>query len=194
MGYNTDFRGAVTVVPPLNRHEIAYLRRFAGTRRMDRDLGPYYCGTGFRGQAEDPAIRDDNEPGFDQPGLWCKWEPTDDGGRIQWNQIEKFYDGELWMAYLVRTFLMPEAHLAEELESRVEGRYYAPEFAHFTFNHLVNGVIDAEGEEEDDVWQLIVTDNVVITRADGEESAPITDTAWGAYLRAEAELTASDEL
>jgi hypothetical protein len=30
-------------------------------------------------------------------------------------------------------------------------------------DHVVNGVIDADGEEDDDVWQLIVTDNVVTT-------------------------------
>jgi hypothetical protein len=76
VGYNTDFQGAVTVVPPLNKHEIAYLRRFASTRRMDRELGPYYCGKGFAGQDREPDIRDYNKPGFDQPGLWCKWEPS----------------------------------------------------------------------------------------------------------------------
>ena len=161
MGYNTDFRGAVTVVPPLNRHEIGYLRRFAHTRRMDRRSGPYYCGKGFAGQDREPDIVDYNKPGFGQPGLWCKWEPTDDGSRIQWNHAEKFYFGEEWMAYLVTTFLMPGAKLAEELKSRVEGRYYAPEFAHFTFDHVVNGVIDAQGEEYEDLWRLVVTDNVV---------------------------------
>ena len=171
MGYNTEFRGAVTVVPPLNRHEIAYLRRFAETRRMDRERGPYYCGKGYAGQADEPDIRDYNKPGFEQPGLWCKWEPTDDGSQIEWNQAEKFYDADAWMAYLIRTFLMPGAPLAEELASPVPGRYYAPEFSHFTFDHVVNGVIDAEGEEPDDVWQLIVTDNVVTTHE--MESGPI---------------------
>ena len=71
MGYTTDFEGAVTVVPPLNEHEIAYLRRFADTRRMD------------------------------------------------------------------------------------------PEFARFTFDHTVNGTIEAQGEDPDDAWTLTVTENVV---------------------------------
>ena len=171
MGYNTDFRGAVTVVPPLDEHEIAYLRRFGGTRRMDRGLGPYYCGKGFAGQQREPDILDFNSPGFGQPGLWCKWEPTDDGSQIRWNQQEKFYNADDWMGYVIGTFLMPGAVLARELTSPVEGRYYAPEFAHFTFDHVVNGVIDAEGEQDDDVWQLIVTDNVVTTRE--LESGPV---------------------
>ncbi|ACU70079.1 hypothetical protein Caci_1153 [Catenulispora acidiphila DSM 44928] len=164
MGYTTEFTGAVTVEPPLNTHEISYLRRFVGTRRMDRELGPYYCGTGHMGQDEEPDIRDYDKAGFGQPGLWCKWEPTDDGSRIRWNQAEKFYNSEEWMAYLIRTFLMPGAALAAELASRVEGHYYAPEFAHFTFDHVVNGAIDADGEEVDDLWQLVVTDNEVTTR------------------------------
>ena len=161
MGYTTDFEGAVTVVPPLNEHEIAYLRRFADTRRMDRELGPYYCGKGFGGQEQEPDIRDYNKPGFGQPGLWCKWEPTDDGARIQWNEAEKFYYAAEWMDYVISTFLMPGAPLAEELASRVPGRYYAPEFARFTFDHTVNGMIEAQGEDPDDVWTLTVTDNVV---------------------------------
>lgn len=176
MGYTTTFRGVIAVEPPLNRHEIAYLRRFADTRRMDRDRGPYYCGTGHAGQDDEPDIRDYDRPGPDQPGLWCKWGPTDDGRGIEWNRAEKFYDAEKWMAYLIRTFLMPGASLAGELTAPVEDRYYAPEFEHFTFDHVLNGVIHARGEETDDVWQLVVTDGEVVVRQDGEDSEPVTDT------------------
>jgi hypothetical protein len=172
MGYTTEFTGAVTVEPPLNEHEISYLRRFVGTRRMDREQGPYYCGTGFAGQDEEPDILDYDKAGFGQPGLWCRWEPTDDGRRIQWGGAEKFYNSEEWMAYLIRTFLMPGAVLSEELAAGFEGRYYAPEFEYFTFDHVVNGVIDADGEEVDDVWQLIVTDNEVTSR---EVESGLTD-------------------
>lgn len=164
MGYTTYFKGSVTVVPPLNPQEIAYLRRFGETRRMDRLLGPYYCGTGFSGQDHEADILNYNKEALGQPGLWCKWEPTDDGSQIRWNGVEKFYDAEEWMAYVIKTFLMPGAVLAEELASPVEDRYYPPEFAHFTFDHVVNGLIDAEGEDPEDVWQLIVTDNEVTTR------------------------------
>ena len=41
MGYDTTFSGSVTVEPPLNPHEIAYLREFAQSRRMRRPTGPY---------------------------------------------------------------------------------------------------------------------------------------------------------
>jgi hypothetical protein len=36
MGYTTEFDGSVSISPPLNAHEIAYLRKFAASRRMDR--------------------------------------------------------------------------------------------------------------------------------------------------------------
>jgi hypothetical protein len=41
------------------------------------------------------------------------------------------------------------------------GWVYPEEFAAFTFNHTVNGEIDANGEDPDDIWRLVVRDNVV---------------------------------
>ena len=38
MGYTTEFEGSVSISPPLNAHEISYLRKFAASRRMDRAL------------------------------------------------------------------------------------------------------------------------------------------------------------
>lgn len=174
MGYETTFIGVIAVDPPLNQPEIAYLRRFAQSRRMLRGRGPYYCGTGFGGQDQEPDIQDYNQPDPGQPNLWCKWEPTDDGRGIQWNGWEKFYDAEKWMLYLIRTFLSPGASLAGELAARVDNRYYAPEFEHFTFDHTLDGLIDAEGEEEDDVWQLVVRGGEVVVRSD-EGAEMVTD-------------------
>jgi len=173
MGYTTTFTGAIAVDPPMNRHEITYLRRLADSRRMDRDLGPYFCGEQNADEEDEADIRHYSWPGPEQPGLWCHWEPTGDGRGIEWNQAEKFYYAERWMAYLIRTFLAPGASLAGELAAPIEGRYYAPEFKHFTFDHVLNGLIDAEG---DGVWQLVVTDGEVFVHCDGEEPRPITNT------------------
>ncbi|QKW22482.1 hypothetical protein HUT16_28420 [Kitasatospora sp. NA04385] len=151
MGYQTVFTGEIAVEPPLNAHEIAYLRKFAGTRRMDRDRGPYFVdGTGYAGQGVDPDVRHHNRPPAGQPGLWCKWEPTGDGAAIGWNGGEKFYGAAEWMAYLVEHFLRPGARAAGE-----------PGFGGFTFDHVLDGVIDARGEEADDVWRLVVRANEV---------------------------------
>jgi hypothetical protein len=165
MGYTTEFKGSVTISPPLNAHEVSYLRKFAASRRMDRARGPFFVeGSGPFGQGPDDDIRDFNQPSSGQPGLWCKWEPTDDGTAIKWNGEEKFYDSAEWMTYLIDTFLKPGAALASELVSKVPGRHYPEEFEHFTFDHELKGVIDAQGEEQGDRWQLVVTGNIVISR------------------------------
>ncbi|WP_063772022.1 MFS transporter [Kitasatospora mediocidica] len=161
MGYTTEFTGHVTITPPLNPAEIAYLRKFAGTRRMDRDNGPYFVdGTGHAGQGHDPDIRTFDKPPAGQPGLWCGWVPTADGSAIEWNRTEKFYDSPEWMTYLIDHFLKPGAHTQSN-----------PGFADFTFNHLLNGTIDAQGEEPWDTWQLLVRDNKVST-SEPEPPAP----------------------
>jgi len=155
MGYTTDFEGDVTVEPPLNAAEIQYLDRFAETRRMDRDHGPYYVeGSGDFGQGGDPDIRNFNTPPDDQPGLWCQWVPTPDGTAIVWDGGEKFYHAEAWMKYIIQHFLQPKAHA-----SKVDDE----QFAEFTFDHILNGEIYAQGEEANDTWKLIVRDNEVLT-------------------------------
>lgn len=150
MGYTTDFYGSVSVSPPLNSDEIQYLKKFNETRRMECMQGPYYVDRGGAfGQDHGPDIFNYNSPPRGQPGLWCNWTPTDDGTAIEWDGGEKFYDAELWMQYLIDHFLRPGA------------------FANLPFlqkNHTVNGTIDAQGEDSDDRWQLVVEDNKVRVR------------------------------
>ncbi|MEW1910310.1 hypothetical protein AB0442_17940 [Kitasatospora sp. NPDC085895] len=156
MGYHTEFTGRIEVVPPLNAAERSYLRRFAGSRRMDRDAGPYYVdGPPHRpfdrsGQAGNDDVRDADRPPEGQPGLWCHWEPVEDGSGIEWNGAEKFYFATEWMSYLVDHFLKPGA--------AAQGH---PGFEHFTFDHVLNGTVEAVGEEPGDAWQLLVRDNTV---------------------------------
>ena len=108
MGYTTEFEGSVSISPPVNAHEIAYLRKFAASRRMDRARGPYFVDdSGPFGQGLDDDIRDFNKPPAGQPGLWCWWEPIKDGTAIKWNGVEKFYNSEEWMTYVIDLFLKP---------------------------------------------------------------------------------------
>lgn len=167
MGYQTEFEGRIEIEPPLNPHEIAYLKRFNESRRMDREQGPYYCGTGPYGQDVEADVRNQNRPDSSQPGLWCNWAPTEDGTALEWDGAEKFYDSEEWMRYIVETFLMPGCNIQGEMadlsinDSLYPGRYYAPEFEHFTFDHVLTGTINAQGEELDDTWDLVVSNNFV---------------------------------
>jgi hypothetical protein len=165
MGYSTDFIGHVTVTPPLNQHEIAYLRKFAETRRMARANGPYFVdGTGYFGQGHDADIEDFGRSPDGQPGLWCQWVATDDGTGIEWNGIEKFRHADAWMAYLIATFLKPGAAVQKELAAPVPGRVYSDDLRHFTFDHQVSGVIEAQGEDPEDRWDLVVQANAVSVR------------------------------
>ncbi|MQS15962.1 hypothetical protein F7Q99_27840 [Streptomyces kaniharaensis] len=51
-----------------------------------------------------------------------------------------------------------------------------PGFEYFTFDHTVNGVIDADGEELRDIWQLLVRDNDV--SVDGPVGSPNSTYAY----------------
>lgn len=161
MGYTTYFSGEVTVEPPLNQDEIAYLRDFNQSRRMDREEGPYHAVPGSdHGQTSTPGVRNYNGPPDGQPGLWCQWTPSDDGSYIAWDEGEKFYNAWEWMLYLINHFLMPGAVASQNLADSVR---QDPRFQAFTFDHVLNGEIFAEGEDRDDTWKLVVVDNVVKT-------------------------------
>jgi hypothetical protein len=156
MGYTTEFQGSIQIQPPLNDAEIEYLRKFNDTRRMDRAKGPYFVdGTGEFGQGHDADIRDFNRPPAGQPGLWCHWTPTNGGTAIEWDGGEKFYHADAWMAYLIDHFLKPGAEASKSND---------PQFNQFTFDHVCNGVIKAQGEDMDDRWKMLVEDNKMSTK------------------------------
>jgi hypothetical protein len=147
MGYTTEFWGEVMIDPPLNEAEAEYLRKFANTRRMYRKKGPYFVdGSGDFGQGHDPDIIDFNNPDPSQPGLWCQWVPTPSRDALEWDGGEKFYDSVEWMQYIINHFLKPGAFASRSGD---------PQFTEFTFDHTLNGVIDAQGEDPEDRWKLV---------------------------------------
>lgn len=158
MGYDTEFWGHVNVTPPLNPNEIDYLKDFSESRRFARHSGPYTVDDGeYRGA----DTIDYNAYAEGQHSLWCDWVPNADGTCISWNGTEKFHEPDQWMAYLIDTFLKPGAHLSAELRDRVPGRYYDKRFGSFTFDHVVDGTIGAQGDDHDDRYQVVVTNNRV---------------------------------
>ena len=144
MGYTTDFEGRIKIEPPLNEQEIGFLSKFADTRRMNREKGPYYVdGSGMCGD----DIIDYTNPPPGQPGLWCQWEASDDGKFIEWDGGEKFCRADQWMKYIIDHFLRPNPIAASKLD--------------FLQEHTCNGTIKAQGEEANDAWLLLVVDNEV---------------------------------
>lgn len=158
MGYTTDFEGSVTIEPPLNKHEVSFLEDLNQSRRMNRTRGPLFVkgsdGTFGAGQGHDGDIINYNDPDPDQPGLWCQWMPLEDGSGIEWDGGEKFYNSAEWMAYLVKNLLAPSAvsYIAAHADEDERLRF-------FTCDHVVNGTIQAQGEDNEDRWDLVVTDN-----------------------------------
>ena len=160
MGYTTDFNGHFVVSKGLSSEQVAYLKKFAGTRRMKRNAelasrlpdpereaiglpigeeGCYFVGgTGECGQDEDASVIDYNSAPKGQPSLWCHWEPSEDGERIEWNGAEKFYRYVEWLSYIVKYFLIP-------------------------WNRVLNGEVQWEGEDSDDAGVIQVSNNVINT-------------------------------
>lgn len=153
MGYTTNFDGSVSVTPPLNPAEIEFLREFARSRRMRRPDGPYSTRDY---DYHELGGTDYNRSHDGQPSLWCDWEPTYGGTGIEWNGTEKFHDADIWMAYVIDHFLKPGGHAQGQIG-----------FEDFTFDHVVNGTIHAQGEDRDDTWDLVVTANTVTAFARG---------------------------
>lgn len=156
MGYTTEFNGTFKVEPPLNLAEVTYLKEFAGSRRMKRHSGPYTADTsdGDYGQARTSDIIEYNRPPPCQPGLWCQWEPTEDGTGIEWNECEKFYEATAWIKYIIEHFLK-EGCLAKKVDPE-KFKEFVP--------HVVRGSVNAEGEDSGDLWQINIVDNVVSTK------------------------------
>ena len=164
MGYTTEFEGQIDIEPPLNRAEVEYINKFADTRHMQRANGPYYVDA-RRGWGDESDVTDPNTPPEDQPGLWCNWEASGDGTAIFWNGMEKFYDSAEWMQYLIDHFLKEGAEVQKELLRRERAKLEGPSvFEAFTFNHILNGVIEAQGEDPEDKWRLWVKNNEVIVQ------------------------------
>lgn len=145
MGYTTNFTGSFAVTPPLKPDDREFLTKLARTRRMKRVANAKYGVEGefFVDEKDDsdysPDIIDRNQPPSTQPSLWCQWEPNEDGTEIQWDGGEKFYEYVAWIKYIVDKILTPRGY-------------------------KLNGDVQWEGEDPDDLGQLIVKDNQVYTR------------------------------
>lgn len=144
VGYTTDFEGSFYITPTLKPEDRKYLVAFANTRRMKRNLGPVYGvegefyveGTGFAGQDEDLNIIDYNRPPSTQPGLWCQWEPNEDGTTFGWNGTEKFYNYVEWLAYLISNIFIPRGY-------------------------TLNGEVEWIGEDSNDFGKIQVVGNAI---------------------------------
>lgn len=167
MGYTTDFEGSFKLTPALNAEQVAYLKAFSESRRVKRDaqkcadvadavrkavglpVGDQgeYCvfsaKDGNFGQNRDASVIDSNKSPFNQPGLWCAWEPSEDGAKIQWNGSEKFYDYVEWIKYINDNFLK-------------------------RWGVTINGEVEWSGEEREDVGTIYAKNGHIFTSDENE--------------------------
>ena len=122
MGYTTDFSGGFTLTPSATPEQVDYINNFAETRHVRRDAnklkelfdgkhsldgdygtdGEFFTGGEFFADGPgDVAVINValitgmfNTPPATQPGLWCQWVLTDEGGILEWDGNEKFYEYE----------------------------------------------------------------------------------------------------
>jgi len=142
MGYTTEFSGVFSINKPLDKDTADFLRALNKTRRMKRNVDPKYGvegefyveGDGDFGQDHEDNIINYNVPPSTQPGLWCQWTPTDDNKGIEWDGGEKFYHAAEWIEYIIEKILAPKGY-------------------------ILNGSVEAQGEETSDHWWLRVKDN-----------------------------------
>lgn len=159
MGYTTDFNGVFACEPTLQPRHIDYLMEFSGTRRMRRDAdkasmlpdpireevglpigidGCNFVGETMMWHEDDGSVLDSNNPPSGQPGLWCQWIPGDEGNSIEWDGSEKFYHYVEWLEYLINQYLIP-------------------------WGYTLNGKVEWQGEDKDDIGVIEVKNNKVET-------------------------------
>lgn len=160
MGYTTEFYGSFEITPPMSLEHKEYINSFSATRRMKRnaemtvtipdpareavglpigDEGAYFVGaTGFRGQNHATDVVDYNSPPAGQPSLWCQWIVNDSDQELEWDQGGKFYDYCDWLEYLIEHFFKP-------------------------WGYTLNGSVEWQGEERDDMGMLVLKNNELNT-------------------------------
>ncbi|QRG65954.1 hypothetical protein [Brevibacillus choshinensis] len=153
LGYSTAFEGYLEVDKELDDDSFELLKGLARTRRIKRDPqileqlgygtaeslgidGELYVEPAGKTNDYCPSIINQNEPPGRQPGIFLQWIPTEDRKRIIWDRGIKFYNADEWIMYLIDNILSPRGY-------------------------IVNGIVNAQGEDEEDKWRIEVKENTV---------------------------------
>ena len=158
MGYTTIFDGSFHLDERLFDSQVLYLLEFSRTRRVKRDVsqlenapdpareavglplgveGGYFVNQKWNRENGQSSIIEYNLPPAGQPGLWCQWIPTSNGGGIEWDRGEKFYKYIAWLEYIIVHFLEP-------------------------WGYRLQGEVSWQGEDLSDKGRIVVEDNKIV--------------------------------
>lgn len=162
MGFSTTYLGHLDIEPPLNSAETAWLRAFRLTDRSLHPHDPYAVPMNPRAERLAHLTRDRH----DKPDASsrsqaaeltrCDWQPCLDGCCLVWESIEKSNTSIHELRYLIDHFLRPGAHASRD------GR---ADFAEFTFDHHVHGVVAAERDDTRELYVIVARDNTLSREA-----------------------------
>lgn len=155
----TKYEGRLTIEPPLNPHEVRALTAFFNSRRIRTTGGPLDS----RLLAEThPDVLAYNEPPEGQPGLHCDLEVSEDGKTLVWGEDDNSGpDLHRWITYVIDHLLKDGAEFSFMDRADVMDLVAESDLLwQFTFNHMVDGVIEAEAMVGD-TWTIYVMDNEV---------------------------------
>ena len=156
MGYSTEYLGYLTVTPPLNPAEVEWVNGFADWGALP-DGDPFHLpmnpraalSQAFAAQGGVMAGRSTVPYGVRD------WRASTDGSRIAWRRSEKSNDAVHTLRFLVEHYLGPGA-----LAMTCEG----DEFAGFTFDHRLDGVLAAARDDTDELFLIRVVASVIETQ------------------------------
>ena len=166
MGYNTDFRGGLSISPEPSQEFTDYINEFSDIRHMAIDvdkmvemfpeskkLGRFFTDD-FGTEGEFVVLDLDNTGYVLRAALDNKETPVIDhneppkgvpglwcqwvieDGELVWDGAEKFYNYIEWLEYMIVNFFKPAGY-------------------------TLNGVIEWRGEDWDDTGKITVTDNKI---------------------------------
>lgn len=155
MGYDTEYVGYLTIAPPLNSTEVEWLSGFADWgAAMNGD--PFHLPMNPRA-AVARAFQERRwamASAATVPAGVRDWRVDTDGDRISWRRSERSNDAVRTLRFLVEYYLGPEA-LAKSCGSR--------DFADFTFDHRLDGIIAASRDDADELFLITVVENAIDT-------------------------------
>lgn len=164
MSYTYDLFGKLSVSPPLNTDQVAYIQEFSQSYRhkfapkwqswpnplreavglpvgIDGEYISSAMGTGS--DFIDNCMEVDTNTPNNQPSFQCCWTTNAKGTVVQWNKLGRTFAPAQWLEYMIEHFFKP-------------------------WGVTLNGKVECHGEEKDD-RTLIVVNNNSVRRAPKEE-------------------------